>query len=94
MASRPRRWWSAAGVGVVTLLAVIGSYVEANPVHTYGGLHLTSHPPLAAYLLVGVPALALVGRGRRPVGVSSWPWPATPDGLRSARSTGPRSSRY
>src|ERR1700736_4868753 len=59
MASVQRRWWSAAGVAVVTLLAVIGSYVEANPSHAYGGLHLTSHPPLAAYLLVGVPALAL-----------------------------------
>jgi len=69
MASLPRRWWSAAGVAVVTLLAVIGSYVEANPVHTYGGLHLTSHPPLAAYLLVGVPAFALVWRDSRPVGV-------------------------
>jgi signal transduction histidine kinase len=69
MASLPRRWCSAAGVAAVTLLAVIGSYVEANPVHAYGGLHLTSHPPLAAYLLVGVPALALVWRDSRPVGV-------------------------
>src|ERR1039458_6405540 len=60
MARLPRRWWSAAGVVVVTLLAVIGSYVEANPAHTYAGLHLTSHPPLAAYLLIGLPAVALI----------------------------------
>jgi signal transduction histidine kinase len=69
MASLPRRWRITAGVAAVTLLAVIGSYLEANPAHAYGGLHLTSHPPLAAYLLVGVPALALVWRGSRPAGV-------------------------
>ena len=69
IASLDRRWRGAAGVAVVTLLAVIGSYVEANPVHTYAGLHLTSHPPLAAYLLVCVPAVALIGRNSRPVGV-------------------------
>jgi len=34
-----------------------------------GGLHLTSHPPLAAYLLLAVPALALIWRDHRPVGV-------------------------
>jgi signal transduction histidine kinase len=67
----PQRWWSAAGVALVTLLAVIGSYVEANPVHTYAGLHLTSHPPLAAYLLIGLPALALIERNRHPVAVFS-----------------------
>ena len=64
-----RRWRGAAGVAMVTLLAVIGAYVEANPVHTYAGLHLTSHPPLAAYLLVCVPAVALIWRNSRPVGV-------------------------
>jgi signal transduction histidine kinase len=69
IASLDRRWRGAAGVAVVTLLAVIGSYVEANPVHTYAGLHLTSHPPLAAYLLVCVPAVALIWRNSRPVGV-------------------------
>jgi signal transduction histidine kinase len=67
--SLPRRWWGAAGVALVTLLAVIGAYVEANPVHAYGGLHLISHPPFAAYLLVGLPSLALVWRDSRPVGV-------------------------
>ena len=69
MARLPRRWWSAAGVVVVTLLAVIGSYVEANPAHTYAGLHLTSHPPLAAYLLIGLPAVALIWRDSHPVAV-------------------------
>ncbi len=69
VASLPRRWWSAAGVAAVTLLAVIGSYVEANPAHHYAGLHLGSHPPLAAYLLVGLPAIALVWRGSHPVAV-------------------------
>jgi signal transduction histidine kinase len=69
MAGLRQRWWSAAGVGVVTLLAVIGSYVEANPGHTYAGLHLTSHPPLVAYLLVCLPAIALIWRSSRPVGV-------------------------
>jgi signal transduction histidine kinase len=67
--SVPRRWRNAAGVAVVTLLTVIGSYAEANPAHTYGGLHLTSHPPLPAYLLVAIPALALAGRDRYPVRV-------------------------
>src|ERR1022692_1885061 len=65
----PRRWPGAAGVALVTALAVVGAYVEANPVHRYGGLHLTSHPPLAAYLLVAVPALALIWRSSHPVGV-------------------------
>jgi signal transduction histidine kinase len=69
VARRPRRWWSAAGVALVTVLAVVGGYVEANPAHRYGGLHLTSHPPLAAYLLLAVPAVALIWRNNRPVGV-------------------------
>jgi signal transduction histidine kinase len=65
----PRRWLGAAGVALVTALAVAGAYVEANPAHRYGGLHLTSHPPLAAYLLLAVPALALIWRDSRPVEV-------------------------
>src|ERR1022692_4674684 len=65
----PRRWPGAAGVALVTALAVVGAYVEANPVQRYGGLHLTSHPPLAAYLLLAVPALALIWRNSRPVEV-------------------------
>ena len=65
----PRRWLDAAGVALVTVLAVVGAYVEANPVHRYGGLHLTSHPPLAAYLLLAVPALALIWRHSHPAGV-------------------------
>src|ERR1035438_1399086 len=68
-ASLQRRWRGPGGVGVVALLPVIGSVVEANPAHSYGGLHLTRHPPPYAYLLVGVPALALVWRNSRPVGV-------------------------
>ncbi len=63
------RWQSAAGVVLVLLLTVIGCYVEANPAHTYDGLHLASHPPLAAYLLVALAALALAGRDRAPVAV-------------------------
>ncbi len=65
----PRRWLGAAGVALVTALAVVGAYVEANPVHRYGGLHLTSHPPLAAYLLLAVPSVALIWRNSRPVEV-------------------------
>jgi len=65
----PRRWLGAAGVALVTALTVAGAYVEANPVHRYGGLHLTGHPPLPAYLLVAVPALALIRRDSRPVEV-------------------------
>ena len=65
----PRRWLDAAGVALVTALAVVGAYVEANPVHHYGGLHLTSHPPLVAYLLLAVPAVALIWRNSRPVEV-------------------------
>jgi signal transduction histidine kinase len=65
----PRRWLGAAGVALVTVLAVVGAYVEANPVHHYGGLHLASHPPLAAYLLLAVPAVALIWRNSRPVEV-------------------------
>jgi signal transduction histidine kinase len=64
-----RRWLGAAGVALVTALAVAGAYVEANPVHRYGGLHLTGHPPLPAYLLLAVPALALIWRDSRPVEV-------------------------
>jgi signal transduction histidine kinase len=63
------RWRSTAGIALVLLLTVIGCYVEANPVHTYAGLHLTTHPPLAAYLLVAVPAVALAWRDRAPVAV-------------------------
>ncbi len=55
VARLPRAWRAAAGVALVTALAVAGAYVEANPAHRYGGLHLTSHPPLAAYLLLAVP---------------------------------------
>ena len=69
MVRLPERWRGAAGVALVTALAVVGAYVEANPVHRYGGLHLTSHPPLAAYLLLAVPALALIWRDSRPVEV-------------------------
>src|SRR5436190_14085435 len=58
----PRRWAGAAGVALVTVLALVGAWVEANPVHHYGGLHLTSHPPLPAYLLLAVPAVALIWR--------------------------------
>src|ERR1700729_90742 len=69
MGRLPQRWQSAAGVALVTALAVAGAYVEANPVHRYGGLDLTRHPPLAAYLLLAVPALALIWRNSRPVEV-------------------------
>ena len=65
----PRRWLDALGVALVAVLAVVGAYVEANPAHRYGGLHLTSHPPLAAYLLLAVPAVALIWRNSRPVEV-------------------------
>src|SRR5580692_7431922 len=65
----PRRWPGAAGVALVTALAVAGAYVEANPVHRYGGLHLAGHPPLPAYLLLAVPSVALVWRNNRPVEV-------------------------
>jgi signal transduction histidine kinase len=69
VAGVPRRWLNAAGVALVTALTVAGAYVEANPVHHYGGLHLTSHPPLAAYLLLAAPALALIWRNSHPAGV-------------------------
>ena len=65
----PRRWLGAAGVALVTALAVAGGYVEAHPVHRYAGLHLAGPPPLAAYLLLAVPALALTWRNSRPVEV-------------------------
>ncbi|MDX6334259.1 MAG: hypothetical protein QOG05_1599 [Streptosporangiaceae bacterium] len=65
----PRRRLDAAGVALVTVLAVVGAYVEANPAHRYGGLHLSSHPPLAAYLLLAGPAVALIWRNSRPVEV-------------------------
>jgi hypothetical protein len=69
MVRLPRRWLDAAGIALVTGLAVAGAYVEANPVHRYGGLHLASHPPLAAYLLLAVPSVALIWRNSRPVEV-------------------------
>jgi signal transduction histidine kinase len=63
------RWRGAAGVVLVVLLTVVGCYVEANPASSYGGLQLTRHPPLAAYLLVALPAVALTWRDRAPVAV-------------------------
>ncbi len=66
---RARRWRGAAGVALVTVLTVAGAYAEANPRHHYGGLHLASHPPLAAYLLLALPALALAWRNARPAAV-------------------------
>jgi signal transduction histidine kinase len=68
-AGRPRRWLDAAGVALVTALTVVGAYVEANPAHRYGGLHLASHPPAAAYLLLALPSVALIWRNSRPVEV-------------------------
>jgi signal transduction histidine kinase len=65
----PQRWRGAAGVALVTALAVAGAYTEANPGHHYGGLHLASHPPLPAYLLLAVPSLALIWRNSRPAEV-------------------------
>jgi signal transduction histidine kinase len=65
----PRRWLGAAGVALVTVLAVVGAYTEANPAHHYGGLHLTSHPPLVVYLLLIVASLVLIWRDSRPVEV-------------------------
>ncbi len=67
VARLPRPVREGAGVALVTALTVVGAYVEANPAHRYGGLHLTSHPPLAAYLLLAAPAIALTWRGSRPV---------------------------
>jgi signal transduction histidine kinase len=64
-----RHWYGAAGVALVTVLTLAGAYVEANPEHHYGGLHLTSHPPLAGYLLLLVPCLSLIWRDSRPVEV-------------------------
>jgi signal transduction histidine kinase len=69
VARLPRRWRTVAGVALVTALAVVGAYVEANPAHRYGGLHLVRHPPLAAYLLLAMPAVALIWRDSRPVEV-------------------------
>ena len=69
MVRLPRRWLEAGGLALVTALAVVGAYVEANPVHRYGGLHLASHPPLVAYLLLAVPSVALIWRNSRPVEV-------------------------
>ena len=68
-AGLPRRWLDAAGVALVTALTVVGAYVEANPAHRYGGLHLASHPPAAAYLLLALPSVALIWRNSRPVEV-------------------------
>jgi signal transduction histidine kinase len=68
-ARRSSRWRSAAGIALVLVLTVVGCYVEANPAHSYGGLHLTRHPPAAGYLLVALPAIALAWRNRAPVAV-------------------------
>jgi signal transduction histidine kinase len=69
VAALPPRWLAGAGLAVVAALTVAGAYTEANPAHHYGGLHLTSHPPLAAYLLLVAPVVALIWRNRRPVEV-------------------------
>jgi signal transduction histidine kinase len=65
----PRGWAAAAGLATVAAATVAGGYAEANPRQHYGGLHLTSHPPLAAYLLLIAAALALAWRNARPVTV-------------------------
>jgi len=67
--SVPRRWWGAAGIALVLALTVVGCYVEANPAHSYGGLHLTRHPSAVAYLVVALPAVALAWRDRAAVAV-------------------------
>lgn len=60
-----RRLWNDTrvgfplGVGIVTLLTVVGAYVESSPRHHYAGLHLTSHPPLIALAIPLVGALSL-----------------------------------
>lgn len=63
------RWRSAAGIALVILLSVVGCYVEANPAHSYAGLHLPGHPAAPAYLLVVLAGIALAWRDRAPVAV-------------------------
>ena len=67
MAERHGHWRVTAGVAMVAALTLAGAYVEANPAHHYGGLHLTSHPPLVAYLLLAVPVVGLFWRESRPL---------------------------
>ena len=88
----PQRWLDAAGIALVAALTVVGAYVEANPAHRYGGLHLTSHPPLAAYLLLAVLPVAHGATAVRSR-CSGSRWQGRSVGRRSARSTVPRSFR-
>jgi hypothetical protein len=64
-----RRWPELVGVAVVLALAVAGSAAEAYPAHHYGGLHLRTHPSLAAFALVAAPAVLLWWRRSHPVAV-------------------------
>ena len=67
MVRLPRRWRRGHGAGD---RADRGRRLgRGQPKHRYGGLHLTSRPPLAAYQLLAVPALVLIWRDHRPVGV-------------------------
>jgi hypothetical protein len=59
----------AVGVAVVLALAVVGSVVEAYPVHHYAGLHLRSHPVPEAFALIAIPGLLLWWRRSHPVAV-------------------------
>ena len=63
------RWAEPIGVALVVALVVTGSIAEAYPAHRYGGLHLHSHPNLAAFALLAVPSVLLLWRRSHPVAV-------------------------
>lgn len=57
---RSRIWTLPVGVGIVVVLTVVGGYVEAYPQNHYAGLHLTSHPPVFAFLIPLAATLSLI----------------------------------
>lgn len=63
------RWADPAGVAVVVALVIAGSVAEAYPAHRYAGLHLGLHPNPAAFVLLVLPAIALLWRRSHPVAV-------------------------
>jgi signal transduction histidine kinase len=64
-----KRWAEPLGVAVVFAMVISGSAAEAYPSHVYAGLHLVSHPDVAAFAVLALPAASLAWRRSHPLGV-------------------------
>jgi len=64
-----KRWAEPLGIAVVVAMVISGSAAEAYPSHVYAGLHLRSHPDIAAFAVLAIPAAGLAWRRSHPIGV-------------------------